>query len=66
MCEKDNKFTKSTPCGIHTQLKDGGHYVWHKAQTAILHYTREPAERLTLKPDTGMLTHLPLGDSGTR
>ena len=28
-------FTKSTPCGIHTQSKDGGHYVWHKAQTAI-------------------------------
>ena len=20
-------------------LKDGGHYMWHKAQTAILHYT---------------------------
>ena len=23
MFEKDNKFKKSTPCGIHTQLKDG-------------------------------------------
>ena len=37
-------LTKSTPCGKHTQLKDGGHYVWHKAQTAILHYTRGPAK----------------------
>ena len=35
-------------------------------QTALIHYTRGPAKRLTLKPDTGMLTHLPLGDSGTR
>ena len=23
---------------------DGCHYVWQKAQTAILHYTREPAD----------------------
>ena len=45
---------------------DGCHYVWHKVQTATLHYTREPADWLTLTPDTGMLTHLPLRDSGTR
>ena len=45
---------------------DGCHYVWQKAQTATLHYTRGPANWPTLKPDTGMLTHLPLGDSGTR
>ena len=45
---------------------DGCHYVWHKAQTATLHETRGPAECPTLKPDTGMLTHLPLGDSGPR
>ena len=40
--------------------------MWQKVQTAILHYTREPADCPRLKPDTGMLTHLPLGDSGTR
>ena len=45
---------------------DGSHYMWQKAQTAISHYTREPADWPTLKLDTGMLTHLPLGDSGTR
>ena len=45
---------------------DGCHYVWHKAQTATLHYTREPADWPTLKPDAGLLTHLPLRDSGTR
>ena len=45
---------------------DGYHYVWQKAQNATWHYTRRPADWLTLKPDTGMLTHLPLGDSGTR
>ena len=37
-----------------------------KAQTAILQYTWGPAEWLTLKPDTGMPPHLPLGNSGTR
>ena len=45
--------------------KDVCHNLW-RAQTALIHYTRGPAEWLTLKPDTGMLTHLPLGDSGTR
>ena len=43
--------------------KDVCHNLW-RAQTALIHYTRGPAEWLTLKPDTGMLTHLPLGDSG--
>ena len=41
------------------------HNLW-RAQSALIHYTRGPAELLTLKPDTGMLTHLPLGDSGTK
>ena len=45
--------------------KDGCHYVW-RAQTALIRYARGPAEWLTLKLDTGMLTHLPLRDSGTR
>ena len=44
---------------------DGCHYVGQRAQTATLHYTRGPAES-TLKQDTGMPTHLPLRDSGTR
>ena len=34
---KNNKFTNSTPCGIHTD--DTCHYVFQKAQTATLHYT---------------------------
>ena len=37
-----------------------------KHKPPLLHYTRGPAEWLTPKPDTGMLTHLPLGDSSTR
>ena len=37
---------------------DGCHYVWQKAQTAILHYTRGPPDWPTLKPDTGKLTFL--------
>ena len=45
---------------------DGSHYVWQKAQTAILHYTRGATDWPALKPDTGMLTHLLLEDSGTR
>ena len=40
--------------------------MWQKAQTATLHYTWGPANWPSLKPDTRMLTHLPLGDSGTR
>ena len=40
-CE-NNKFTDSTPCGIDTYVTC--HYVWQKAQTAILHYTRGPAD----------------------
>ena len=45
---------------------DGCHYMWQRAQTATLHYTRGLADWPRLKPHTGMLTHLPLGDSGTR
>ena len=33
---KNNKFTDSTPCGIHTN--DTCHHVWQRAQTATLHY----------------------------
>ena len=51
---------------VYIQLNDGGDYVRHETRTAISHCTRGPAEFLTLKPDTVMLTHLPLGDSGTR
>ena len=51
---RDTKLQKmlATTCGVQ--------------KTTLIHYTRGPAEWLTLKPDTGMLTHLPLGDSGTR
>ena len=50
---------------VNKITKDVCHNLW-RAQTALIHYTRGPAEWLTLKPDTGMLTHLLLGDSGTR
>ena len=50
----------------YTKLqKDVCHNLW-RAQTTLIHYTRGPAEWLTLKPDTGMLSHLTLGDNGTR
>ena len=40
-CENNDKFTDSTPCGIHTN--DTCHYVWQNAQTATLHYINPPA-----------------------
>ena len=59
-----NKFYRKLHAVFITT--DGCHYVWQKAKTAILHYARGPADLPTLKQDTDMLTHLPLGDSGTR
>ena len=38
----NNNFTDNTPCGIHTNYTCN--QVSQKAQTATLHYTREPAE----------------------
>ena len=50
---------------VYKITKDVCHNLW-RAQNALIRYTRGPAEWQTLKPDTGMLTHLPLGDSGTK
>ena len=41
-CAKDNKFYKKLHA-VHTSI-DGSHYVWQKAQTAILHYIKVPAD----------------------
>ena len=57
-------FTKRKLHAVYKITQDVCHYPWH-AETALIHYTRGLAEWLTLKPDTGMLTHLPLGDRGT-
>ena len=62
-CKK--QFYEKRLHAVYTLQKDVCHNLW-RAQTALIHYTRGPAEWLTLKPDTGVLTHLPLGDSGTR
>ena len=41
-CAKDNKFYGKLHA-VYTTI-DGCNYVWQKAQTATLHYTRGPAD----------------------
>ena len=55
------QFDENRLHAVYKLQEDVCHNLW-RAQTALIHYTREPAEWLTLKPDTDMLIHLPLGD----
>ena len=65
LCNYYYYFYKRRLHAVYKITKDVCHNLSH-AQTALIHYTRGPAEWLTPKPNTGMLTHLLLGDSGTR